>query len=90
MIINIEQMKDMLANAIDDRVCAPVLKTRAKYHFWLDKNTLNIGCHWAGTYVPQDHIQIVATMMFHPEDGLTVNQWEELAQKFLPYFQSRK
>lgn len=82
---NIETIKLIIADAIDHRTDPPLPQARAKYRFWIDLETRQIGCSWATDFQPKESQIILDTKMFNPELGLTSAEWDRLAKRFAPY-----
>jgi hypothetical protein len=85
-LMNIEQLKLKIADAIEHRTDPPVPKKKAKYHLWVDTFTHQIGCSWAPGLRLQNYQKVVYTFMRDVNAGFTSDEWEEMAQKFAPFF----
>lgn len=84
--MNIEQIKQKIAEAIENRIDPPTPKARAKYHLWIDTNSKRIGCGWATILRLQKWQRIVYTFLRNPDDGFTPAEWEDMAERFSFYF----
>lgn len=85
MSLNHEQIKSKIAEAIEKRF--PVsLRPRGRYIFWFDKHTHTIHCGWGKMLHLQSWQPIVYACIFDPTEGLTQQQWEDIAEKFKIYF----
>lgn len=85
--MNIEQIKTLISDAIEHR-SGPSYKTmRAKYFLWI--NLLDAGkrvyCSWTTRYRPAEGQLIVHTVFRNLDEGFSIEEWTEVAKKFLKY-----
>jgi hypothetical protein len=90
MDLNPEKLKNLIAEAIKHRTHPPQEKVRAKYCFWIDRKTKHIGVNWAPLFHPVLGMDVVYTIMRDLDEGFTAEEWDELAEKFMPYFLEEK
>ena len=90
MELNPEKLKNMIAEAILHRTHPPEEKARAKYCFWINTETKQIGCNWAPVFHPVLGIEVVYTCMRDLDEGFSAEEWDEIAEKFMPYFLQEK
>ena len=84
--MNPEQIKSLVADAIAHRTAPPEPMARAKYGLWIDTVNKKIGCGWTTTLRLQKWQHVVYTFTRHPDVGFTVKEWDDIAERFEPYF----
>lgn len=86
MGLKIETIKPLIREAIGRRIDPPTPRSRAKYHLYINTVNKRIGCGWATILRLQPYQKVVYTFTRDPERGFTASEWDEIAERFLPYF----
>lgn len=87
MGLNREQIKIKIAEAIENRIAPEDTSRQVKYIFFLTPGICpRIYCGWATLVQPQPSQRIVYTTMKNLDKGFTADEWDTIADHFLPYF----
>lgn len=88
MGLNREQIKLKIADAIENRIGPKDSSARVRYIFYLKPDICpEIHCGWAKIVRPQPYHKVIYTTMKNLDKGFTAEEWDTVAEHFLPYFQ---